>query len=510
MADLSERPYRRERVGPVSEIRASTRAYLAALAIVTAVVTIAALLRSEPPDLRDGLLAVAFCGLQVLAISFPITLAPQQKLSLHSAVIFAAVLLFDPGTAVLIAGVGSLISQTLRRQPGVQVLFNTCQTALQAGLAGLLLTQFVEPSERLAFDQADAFAGALAAAVVMFIVDVVAVGIVVRLETGQPLITLFQEMPAGSLIDDLAQYALGLLTAITVNAHVWTLPLVVLLAFQMHRAGQRSLAAQEHERRLRAESERTANARREFLLTASHELKTPITSIKMAAQLLDRAVIQRHPAFRVDQESILRWRDQLMLGVDRLENLVAELLDAARIQQGKIDLHPEPLDLAEVTRVIVERFEIATERTRNHDLVLDAPEPVEGIWDPSGIDQVVTNLVSNALKYSPDGGLVTVRVEQEGDDARLTVTDTGIGIAPEQHDELFKPFARGLTLQHGISGTGLGLYITKRVVEQHGGTIDLQSIPGLGTTISVVLPLHASTFIEPVTVEAETTAVGNR
>src|SRR5688500_13304073 len=130
MADLSERPYRQERVGPVSEIRASTRAYLAALAIVTAVVTVAALLRSESPDLRDGLLAIAFCGLQVLAISFPITLAPQQKLSLHSAVIFAAVLLFDPGTAVLIAGVGSLIGQTLRRQPGVQVLFNTCQTAL--------------------------------------------------------------------------------------------------------------------------------------------------------------------------------------------------------------------------------------------------------------------------------------------------------------------------------------------------------------------------------------------
>ncbi len=493
----------------MSEIRASTRYYLAALATMTAAVTVAALLRSSTPDLRECLLAVAFCGLQVLAVSFPIELGAQQKLSLHSAVIFAAVLLFDPGIAVLIAGVGSLIGQVLRRQPGSQVLFNTSQTTLQAGLAGLLLSLFVEPSERIAFDQADAFAGVLAAAVVMFVVDVVAVGIVVRLETGQPLMSIFQEMPAGSLLDDLSQFALGLLTAITVNAYWWTLPLVVLLAVQMHRAGQRSLAAQQHERRLRAESERTAHARQEFLLTASHELKTPITSVRMAAQLLDRGLIERHPAFRVDHESILRWRDQLMLGIDRLETLVAQLLDAARIQQGRIELHPEPLDLAEMTRAIVERFEIATERNRNHDLVLDAPEPVEGVWDPSGIDQVVTNLVSNALKYSPNGGLVSVRVEQDGDDAVLTVTDTGIGIAPEQQGEIFKPFARGLTLQHGISGTGLGLYITRSVVEQHSGTVTLDSIPGIGTTITVILPLHpaSSPIADPA--DAEAAAAGH-
>ncbi|HYI16603.1 MAG TPA: HAMP domain-containing sensor histidine kinase [Thermomicrobiales bacterium] len=494
----------------MTDLRAATRAYLAALATVTAAVTILALLRTDSPELRDGLLAVAFCGLQVLAVAFPIALGPQQKLSLHTAVIFAAVLLFDPGVAVLIVGIGSLIGQTLRRQPADQVLFNSCQTALQAGLAGLLLTLFVEPGERIVFDRADAFAGALAAAVVIFAIDVVAVGIIVRLETDQPLLSLFQELPAGSLLDDLSQFALGLMTAIAVNAHAWILPIVLLLAYQMHRASRRSLAAQEHERHLRAESERTAHARQEFLLTASHELKTPITSIKMAAQLLDRGLIQRHPAFRVDQESILRWRDQLMLSVDRLENLVAELLDAARIQQGKIELHPEPLDLAATARAIVERFEIATERTRNHEIILETPDPVEGVWDPSRIDQVITNLVSNALKYSPNGGLVTVRVEQDADAARLIVTDNGIGISPEQQDELFKPFARALTIQHGISGTGLGLYITRQVVEQHGGTVTIASVPGVGTTMTVTLPCNPTGSIVAEPADAAATEVGSR
>ena len=249
----------------------------------------------------------------------------------------------------------------------------------------------------------------------MHAVDVITVGIIVRLETGRPLLTVFQEMPSGSLLDDISQFALGLLTAISVDAHLWTLPVVVLLAFQMYAAVRRNIAAQQHEHRMRTESERTADARREFLLTASHELKTPITSVKMAAQLLDRALIQRNPAFQVDEERLIRWRDQLLLGIERLESLVSDLLDAARIQQGRLEIHPEYCDLAALAREVVERFEFSAERTRLHELVLDAPEPVEGYWDPSAIDQVLTNFISNALKYSPDGGIVTVRSKNVGD-----------------------------------------------------------------------------------------------
>jgi len=474
----------------VSELRAATKAYLAGLLVATTAVTAVALMDSSSPDSRDAILALSFCALQALAISFPIELGPQQKIALHTTVIFAAVLLFEPAVAIGIVGVGTLLGQVLRRQPVEQVLFNTCQTALQAGLAGLLLGQFADAPGIVDFDRIGDVLGALSAAVVIETVEIVAISIIIRLETGQSLRSLIFTLPESSPIDDLSQFALGLLTAVTVHAHAWTLPVVVLLGAQLHRAGQRNLAIQQHERRLRAETERIAHARQEFLLTASHELKTPITSVKMAAQLLDRAVIQRHPSLRVDDESIQRWRDQLMLGVQRLELLVSDLLDAARIQQGRLELHPTPVDLADMARSVVDRFEIASERTSRHRLTLDVSGPVEGVWDPSGIDQILTNLVSNALKYSPDGGTVRVQIEREGEDAVLSVSDSGIGIEPDQQADLFKPFARSLTLRHGISGTGLGLYISRRVVEQHGGTIALDSIPGIGTTITVTLPLE--------------------
>lgn len=119
----------------MSERQSSTRSYLTALALATAGVTVIALRQTATPGLNDALLAIAFCGLQVAASSFPLKLAPQQTYSLHTTVIFAAVLLFDPGAAVLIAGVGSAIGQIIRWQPGSQVFFYTCQTALQAGVA---------------------------------------------------------------------------------------------------------------------------------------------------------------------------------------------------------------------------------------------------------------------------------------------------------------------------------------------------------------------------------------
>lgn len=472
---------------------------------VTAGVTAVAMTQTSSPSLRDGAIMAAFCILQAASVFFPLELGQQQKLSLNTAVIFAAVLLFDPGAALLVAGVGSLIGQVLRRHPGEQVLFNSCQPALQAGLAGLLLTLFNQPDNIVAFDRGIAFVALIGAALVMYGVDVITVGIIVRLETGRSPLTVFKEMPSGSVLDDVSQFALGLLTAISVNAHVWTLPVVILLAFQMYLAVRRNMAAQQYEHRLRTESERTADARREFLLSASHELKTPITSVKMAAQLLDRALVQRHPAFQMDHDTIVRWRDQLMLGIERLESLVSDLLDAARIQQGRLEIHPEECDLAELARAVVERFDLAAERTTLHQIELDAPEPVEGFWDPSAIDQVLTNFISNALKYSPDGGVVTVRAKNVGDVGVLSVSDEGIGISDDVQDEIFKPFARGQKTHHGISGTGLGLYITKRVIEQHGGTIEFDSIPGIGTTMTAKLPRFASGQPEPNMVDSDMT-----
>ncbi|MDI3339838.1 MAG: GAF domain-containing protein [Sphaerobacter sp.] len=233
------------------------------------------------------------------------------------------------------------------------------------------------------------------------------------------------------------------------------------------------------------EAQQAVLAREEFLSVASHELKTPLTTVKGWVYLLVDAL--RQP--ELDREAIREFVSELQAQVDRFEGLIADLLDASRIQQGRIDLRPEPVVLNELARRVLARFEHAPERTPRHTLALEAPEQIVGIWDPDRLEQVLTNLVSNALKYSPDGGEVRLRLGRSGDEAELTVSDQGIGIAPADQARLFQPFTRAERARQLASGTGLGLYITQRIVREHGGTIALESTPGQGTTVTVRLPI---------------------
>ncbi|HET7036048.1 MAG TPA: ATP-binding protein, partial [Thermomicrobiaceae bacterium] len=129
------------------------------------------------------------------------------------------------------------------------------------------------------------------------------------------------------------------------------------------------------------------------------------------------------------------------------------------------------------------------ERTEAHTLVLEAPEPVVGEWDASRLDQVLTNLISNALKYSPDGGEVRVTVRQAGALAEVVVDDRGIGITPDELRTLFQPFSRGAEATRTASGAGLGLHISAQIVRRHDGNIDIESQPGAGSRFRVTLPL---------------------
>ncbi len=237
--------------------------------------------------------------------------------------------------------------------------------------------------------------------------------------------------------------------------------------------------------RLYREARRAIRTREEFVSIASHELKTPLTTIKTYAQLLARQVHQSQP----DHERLRGHTTRLQEQVDRLERLVADLLDASRIQQGRLALAREHGNLAVLAQAVLERFAEAPERAAYHRLVLDAPQPVVGAWDLSRLDQVLTNLVSNALKYSPEWGEVRVTVQQVDGQALVSVSDQGIGITPKEQGKLFQPFERGEAVRGSVSGTGLGLYITRQVVEQHGGTISVQSEPGRGTCFLVRLPL---------------------
>jgi len=233
------------------------------------------------------------------------------------------------------------------------------------------------------------------------------------------------------------------------------------------------------------EAQSAVRVREAFLSTASHELKTPLTTVKGYGQLLLRFLKQP----TLDREHLIKLATHLRDQTDRFEMLVNDLLDVSRIQQGRLALRPQSTELTELARSVLARFEQSPDRTPAHRLVFDAPEPIHGVWDPVRLDQVLTNLISNALKYSPDGGEVRLSVRRRGDEVELAVSDEGIGIPAGEQAQLFQPFSRTMRARLEMGGTGLGLFISRQIVEQHGGTITLESTEGVGSTFTVRLPL---------------------
>lgn len=235
------------------------------------------------------------------------------------------------------------------------------------------------------------------------------------------------------------------------------------------------------------EIQRALSVRDQFLSMASHELKTPLTTVKGYVQLLNRYLHRPE----MDRSHVEESVQELQRQVRRLEVLLNDLLDSSRIQQGRLSLRPSPMELSGLARQVLTRFEQATERRDTHTLILDAPAPVNGVWDYDRLDQILSNLVSNALKYSPEGGDVRLSVTSDGEDAVIRVSDQGIGMSQQEQQRLFEPFRRGEQARRTADGTGLGLYITKQMLEQHGGTISVETKPGLGTTFTLRLPRNA-------------------
>jgi signal transduction histidine kinase len=253
---------------------------------------------------------------------------------------------------------------------------------------------------------------------------------------------------------------------------------------------RRVALALDHER-LYHEAQAMVRSREEFVSIASHELRTPLTTVKGYAQFLAHHV--RQPDW---DRARLGWLAQQLLGqVNRLEVLVGDLLDASRLQQGRLELRPEAADLVELARQALAHFAVSPDQTDQHTFVLDAPEPLPGRWDPARLDQVLSNLISNAVKYSPNGGEIRVSVRRLDGQAELRVKDHGIGIPANEQAGLFRPFARSETVRRSVNGVGLGLYITAQIVARHQGTILVESAPGSGSTFIVRLPIHADATV---------------
>ncbi|WP_141620899.1 PAS domain-containing sensor histidine kinase [Myxococcus sp. AB036A] len=249
---------------------------------------------------------------------------------------------------------------------------------------------------------------------------------------------------------------------------------------------ERKQAEQERERLLAAMDE-AIRLRDEFLTVASHELKTPLTPLSLKLQTLTRATQeQRGPELL---ERLPADLEVMQRQVKRLSTLVGELLDVTLISSGHLRLELEPVDLGALVQEVAARFEGESQRTGT-PIHAELDEVVVGRWDRARLEQAVSNLLSNALKYGV-GHPVRLQVGRTAEHAWFSVRDEGIGIPPEAVGRIFEKFERAVSERH-YGGLGLGLYVTRQNVQAMGGTIDVRSTLGQGATFTVRLPCQMS------------------
>ncbi|WP_165225554.1 hybrid sensor histidine kinase/response regulator [Aquisphaera insulae] len=252
------------------------------------------------------------------------------------------------------------------------------------------------------------------------------------------------------------------------------------------------------ERKRTAEALQDADRRKdEFLATLAHELRNPLAPIRTGLHLL---------GLSQDPELAARTREMMARQLANMVRLIDDLLEISRITSGKVKLRPERVSLRSVAEAAVEASRPAIEAA-GHSLSLDLPEsPVTLSADPTRLSQVITNLLTNAAKYTPEGGQIELSARGDGREAVVLVKDTGLGIPPTMLDEVFAMFTQvNRTLDRSQGGLGIGLALVKRLVELHGGTVVAESQGlGMGSTFTVRLPLVA----EGSTIEAPSPAPG--
>ena len=222
-------------------------------------------------------------------------------------------------------------------------------------------------------------------------------------------------------------------------------------------------------------------ARDEFLSVASHELRTPVTALHVQLQMLQR-VVERIGAPGPVRERV----ESLDRQVRRLAGLVEALLDLSRIRLGRMELAREPVDVSALAREVAAPYQADLDLAHGSSIRVLAPEPVVASLDRVRIEQVLANLLGNAVKFG-EGKPVEVRVERSGAGVRVEVVDCGVGIDADQAERIFGRFERAAPAHH-YPGLGLGLYVAREIVEAHGGKIRARGEPGKGASFSVEIP----------------------
>jgi len=222
----------------------------------------------------------------------------------------------------------------------------------------------------------------------------------------------------------------------------------------------------------------------DFLSKVSHDLRTPIAAVKQAAELLNDGIPS---PLKEDQKEILQI---IRTNAKRLGNLINDLLDTARLEAGKLEIQPETTDLVAIIRRVATSIAPLSMEKRLRITLKAAPDLPPAYADPNRMEQVLMNLLGNAVKFTPENGEIALSCEQEGAFLRCSVRDTGVGIPPEDLPRIFDKFHQvRMKRATKTKGTGLGLTIVKFLVEAHGGFVWAESTPGQGATFTFTVPV---------------------
>jgi signal transduction histidine kinase len=277
----------------------------------------------------------------------------------------------------------------------------------------------------------------------------------------------------------LERSAVVLVILAVIAALGWTLAGRLALAFQ------NAVQARAEAERLSGDLKRALHTRDEFLAAASHDLRNPLSTIQAAGELVARA-----GEGGVSKERLASSAEHILSASRRMAELLDAFLDVSRLEAGKpLELRKRACDLAPLVRQVVAESQHTTSR---HQITIDTPDQLPAEADGPRLQRVVGNIVGNAIKYSPEGGEINVKLEARAGEVVLTVRDRGMGIPGPDQERIFERFQRGTNVAGKIAGTGIGLAGARQIVEQHGGTISVKSQINRGATFTVKFPAGAS------------------
>ena len=268
---------------------------------------------------------------------------------------------------------------------------------------------------------------------------------------------------------------------------------------QQRREMQRQMEALEAARReqevllrelnaTQAELQRSLRMRDEFMSLVAHELRTPLNTLFLETQMRSLQLKRGNlPAFNPEQMNNMIKRDERQ--IKAMIRLIDDMLDVSRMKSGTLSIRPDKVELMALLERVVNDLSLQA-AAAGANVVLAPHQPVEGYWDEFRIEQVVVNLLTNALRYG-GGGAVEVSVHDEDGNVHIAVRDHGKGIAPDYIDRIFEPYERGARSGEP-KGLGLGLYISRQLAKSHGGELTVESTPGEGATFSLTLPCMAT------------------